>query len=216
MFDFDELELKADAAAEPTPQADPPKKEQEQPNADAAAEPTPQADPPKKEQEQPNAKYAPGMVLECVGPVLMRQQEDGDLESGQVARLSQNSLVQVLELGRGPSGKRIKLRAATGEEGWASVIASNTAPMFRLSDRVELESPEKESLESKTEKEKVEMPWSSIRAGDWWELSSVIMRKEEDTDSVIVRRLQQGEELEILREGTEPTGKINRSGISLR
>ena len=27
--------------------------------------------------------------------------------------------------------------------------------MFRLSDRVELESPEKESLESKTEKEKV-------------------------------------------------------------
>ena len=38
-------------------------------------------------------------------------------EPGQFSARVGLQTVQVLELGRGPSGKRIKLRAATGEEG---------------------------------------------------------------------------------------------------
>eukprot|EP00435_Cladocopium_sp_Y103_P047284 s95_g13.t2 len=174
--------------------------------------------------ELPNAKYSPEMVLECVGAVLMRQQED--LESPQVGRLAAGSLVKVLELGCGPSGKRIKVHAASGEEGWASVIASNTAPMFRSTTRPFVldapataavpvttlpAEPKMEPKEPKVEATTAtasEMPWSSIRPGDTCLCkTSVVMRREEDMNSDMIRRLPAGEELEILKSGTEPTGR---------
>jgi len=177
--------------------------------------------------EMPNARYTPGMVLECVGQLLMRQQED--LESPQVARLPQKSLVKVLEIGTGPSGKRIKVHAASGEEGWASVIASNTAPMFRSTERpFALETapvavaavPEAavpvepaatataEPVASAPSATVSEMPWSSIRPGDTCVCTTtVVMRRDEDTNSELMWRLPVGEELEILKSGTEPTGR---------
>ncbi|CAJ1427654.1 unnamed protein product, partial [Effrenium voratum] len=42
--------------------------------------------------EAPNAKYSPGMFLECVSTVLMRQHED--LDSPQLARLPASTLVE--------------------------------------------------------------------------------------------------------------------------
>eukprot|EP00434_Breviolum_minutum_P028032 symbB.v1.2.024799.t1/scaffold2373.1/size80819/1 len=133
MFDFDELEDAEVPKPEPEPTELPQAAsekvpERVEPEVDAST-----ASPVEEPKEMPNAKYSPGMVLECVGQLLMRQQED--LESPQVARLPQKSLVKVLEVGTGPSGKRVKVHAASGEEGWASVIASNTAPMFRSTER---------------------------------------------------------------------------------
>ncbi|CAL1165997.1 unnamed protein product, partial [Cladocopium goreaui] len=102
-----------------------PEKEPEKPQAtaeprheepkEATAPPVEERTPTEPSKELPNAKYSPDMVLECVGAVLMRQQED--LESPQVARLAAGSLVKVVELGSGPSGKRIKILAASSEEG---------------------------------------------------------------------------------------------------
>ncbi|CAE7816732.1 unnamed protein product [Symbiodinium sp. CCMP2592] len=57
--------------------------------------------------ERPNAKYSAGMWLQCIGPVLTRQGED--LESPQLCRLPPDSLVQVLEIGTGPTGKQLDL-----------------------------------------------------------------------------------------------------------
>jgi len=80
--------------------------------------------------DAPNAKYRPGMVVDSIGAAIVRQDED--LESPQVTRLLAKSRVEVLSVGTGPTGKRIRIRALEGGiEGWVSVIAQNLAPLWR-------------------------------------------------------------------------------------
>lgn len=67
-----------------------------------------------------NASFAPGQRYEVIGTI-MRQGED--LMSPKITRLDAGTGVEVLEVGTGPTGKRIKVNADTGVVGWISVIS---------------------------------------------------------------------------------------------
>lgn len=77
-----------------------------------------------------NARYSSGMILESVATTIMRAAED--MESDQVLRLAASSRVQVLQIGTGPTGKRLRVRAQVGgQEGWVSVAAQNGSSLFK-------------------------------------------------------------------------------------
>lgn len=227
--------IEAIAAASPTPSSSP------VPSSSPAPSPKPR-DLQKPEEalsfgaplaaDRPNAKYSAGMWLQCIGPVLTREGED--LESPQLCRLSPDSLAQVLEIGTGPTGKRIRVRARdTGQEGWASVIAQNTAPMFRNAETPEAEvatnsvakaaepprdavakvepqntAPAKAPAAAPASTSQTPKVWSSILPGDTCACkTTVILRRKEDLQSEMVCRLAVGYEVEILEAGTDSEGR---------
>jgi hypothetical protein len=98
-----------------------------------AEEPTAHASP-RVEAEQhreigpqlPNALYRTGMIIKCQGYVVLREGESMDpAESALVGTLPPGTQAEVLAVGSGFTGKRIKV-SADGVAGWVSVISSTT------------------------------------------------------------------------------------------
>eukprot|EP00930_Biecheleria_cincta_P066224 TRINITY_DN5227_c0_g2_i1.p1 TRINITY_DN5227_c0_g2~~TRINITY_DN5227_c0_g2_i1.p1 ORF type:complete len:631 (+),score=176.81 TRINITY_DN5227_c0_g2_i1:76-1968(+) len=105
--------------------------------------------------EHANARYSSGMILESVATTIMRAAED--MDSDIVLRLAANSLVQVLEIGTGPTGKRVRVRArAGGEEGWVSVIAQNGSLLFKAGAADSTPAQEVQQAEDRRKKEQQE------------------------------------------------------------
>uniref|UniRef100_A0A7S4SLL0 SH3 domain-containing protein n=1 Tax=Alexandrium monilatum TaxID=311494 RepID=A0A7S4SLL0_9DINO len=69
----------------------------------------------------PNAAYRVGQKCEVIGTI-MRKGES--LESPKIMRLEPGTKVEVLEIGAGPTGKRIRVVAQNGISGWISVVSA--------------------------------------------------------------------------------------------
>lgn len=98
-----------------------------------AEEPTAHASP-RAEAEQPreigprlpNASYRAGMLIKCHGYVVVREGESMDpAESSLVGTLTPGTRSEVLAVGAGFAGRRIKV-SADGVAGWVSVISTTT------------------------------------------------------------------------------------------
>merc|ERR1712039_43972 len=59
----------------------------------------------------------------------MRSSES--LESPKKTKLDPGTRVEVLEIGTGPTEKRIRVRAPWGTEGWISVVSQDGMPLLR-------------------------------------------------------------------------------------
>lgn len=98
-----------------------------------AEEPTAHASPRAKAEQHreigpqlPNALYRTGMLIKCQGYVVLREGESMDpAESALVGTLPPGTQAEVLAVGSGLTGKRIKV-SADGVAGWVSVISSTT------------------------------------------------------------------------------------------
>jgi len=90
----------------------------------------------------PNAIYRIGMLIKCQGYVVVREGESMDpTESALVGTLTPGTQAEVLAVGSGFTGKRIKV-SADGMAGWVSVIASTTCdPLWQAGTGAEQEVP---------------------------------------------------------------------------
>jgi len=69
----------------------------------------------------PNASFRAGQKCEVIGTI-MRTGES--LDSSKIMRLEPGTRVEVLEIGTGPTGKRIRVVTPMGMAGWISVISA--------------------------------------------------------------------------------------------
>lgn len=74
-----------------------------------------------------NASYAPGQKYTVIGTIMRRGES---LESPKIVRLEPGTDVEVLEVGSGPTGKRIKVISVNGHEGWISVVSGEGVPLL--------------------------------------------------------------------------------------
>lgn len=84
--------------------------------------------------KQPNADYAVGQEYEVIGTI-MRKGEN--MDSPKIGRLEPGTTVEVLEIGQGPTGKRIRVRPTTGsilERGWISVVSSEGLELLKVKE----------------------------------------------------------------------------------
>eukprot|EP00434_Breviolum_minutum_P022583 symbB.v1.2.019928.t1/scaffold1652.1/size121070/8 len=78
---------------------------------------------------KPTARFEVGDMCHVIANVIVRQEEA--LESPQLAKLPDRCLVEVLEIGNGPSGKRLCVKDEKGLSGWISVVSSDGTQLLR-------------------------------------------------------------------------------------
>lgn len=88
--------------------------------ADAAA---PAEMVPRQDQGKPTEKFEVGQEYEVLRGIQTRQSEA--LDSPQVRVLPNKSRVTVVEIGTGPTGRRVCIRDESGRKGWVSIVAAN-------------------------------------------------------------------------------------------
>lgn len=75
------------------------------------------------------ARFEVGDLCHVIASVIVRKEEA--LDSPQVAKLPDRCQVEVLEIGSGPSGKRLCVRDEEGVSGWISVVSSDGTQLLR-------------------------------------------------------------------------------------
>lgn len=200
--------------------------------AAALVAPPPAAGDGQPEANPSNARYRPGMVLESVGAVIVRQAED--LDSTVVCRLVADSHAEVLAIGTGPSGKRVRVRIlgqAEAVEGWVSVIAKNTAPLWRqvkaqaAKTKEDGEAERQHALEDARrkveERPKVAgaqarqhnegKPTARFAVGETWRAVGPMVVREKELLSAshnpVIKKLEVDSEIQVVQIGVDASGK---------
>lgn len=106
---------------------------------------------------KPTARFEVGDMCHVIANVIVRQEEA--LESPQLAKLPDRCLVEVLEIGNGPSGKRLCVKDEKGLSGWISVVSSDGTQLLR---KVKAQPPEAPLPVSAAAEEALELMKSQI------------------------------------------------------
>lgn len=152
---------------------------------------------------KPTARYEVGDQCDVIGGALMRLTED--LDSAKVGQLAHGDHVEVVEIGCGPSGKRLAVTDDQNVRGWVSVIAGSGESLLRIVQKGQKQAVAETPKQTRLDQGK---PTSRYEIGDVCDvMGGAIVRETEELDSAQLRRLPDRSEVKVIEIGTGPSGK---------
>eukprot|EP00930_Biecheleria_cincta_P082481 TRINITY_DN72206_c0_g1_i1.p1 TRINITY_DN72206_c0_g1~~TRINITY_DN72206_c0_g1_i1.p1 ORF type:complete len:1390 (+),score=277.57 TRINITY_DN72206_c0_g1_i1:200-4369(+) len=160
---------------------------------------------PRSDAGQPSARFSIGDTCEVVGGAVMRATED--LNSDKVGQLLDGFQVEVVEIGSGPTGKRIAVKNDQNVTGWVSVVAGTGEALFRIVQKGHKQASPMVATSKAARADHGKLT-SRYEVGDQCEvIGGALMRLTEDLDSAKVGQLAHGDRVEVVEIGCGPSGK---------
>ena len=163
---------------------------------------------PRNDLGKPTGRFDVGDICEVVGGALVRRSED--LDSEKVGQLVDGCRAEVVEIGSGPSGKRIAIEDTDGLRGWVSVVATTGETLIRIIEKELRGEARARRLEAaaKAARHDCSKPTSRFDIGDVCDVvGGAIMRETEELDSRQLGKLQNRSQVKVVEIGSGPTGK---------
>ncbi|CAE7909880.1 unnamed protein product, partial [Symbiodinium sp. KB8] len=157
---------------------------------------------------KPTARFDVGDICEVVGGALVRASEE--LDSDKIGQLVDGCRAEVVEVGSGPTGKRIAIEDTDGLRGWVSVVATTGETLVRIVEKELRGEARAKRIEAaaKAARHDCSKPTARFDVGDVCDVvGGAIMRESEDLDSRQLGKLQNKSQVKVVEIGTGPTGK---------